>query len=54
MVTAIILVQARRDKVKDAANKTRDYLHRQKESLASAVDRGREAYHAARDNPEQA
>lgn len=43
-----------RDKVKDAANKTRDYLHKQKETLTSAVDRGREAYHAARDNAEQA
>ena len=38
-----------REKVKDAASKTRDYLNKQKETLSSAVDRGREAYQAARE-----
>ncbi|MEW5980800.1 MAG: YtxH domain-containing protein [Acidobacteriota bacterium] len=38
-----------REKVKDAAGKTREYLNKQKETLASAIDRGREAYQAARE-----
>lgn len=38
-----------RDKVADAANKTREYLHRQRETIATAVERGREAYQVARD-----
>jgi gas vesicle protein len=38
-----------RDKVADAANKTREYLSRQRETIASAVEKGREAYQAARE-----
>lgn len=38
-----------RDKVAEAAQKTRDFLHRQRETIATAVERGREAYQTARD-----
>lgn len=38
-----------RDKVADAAAKTREYLQRQRETIASAVERGKEAYQTARD-----
>ena len=38
-----------RDKVADAASKTRDYLQRQRETIATAVERGKEAYQTARD-----
>lgn len=38
-----------RDKVSDAAAKTREYLHRQRETIATAVERGRDAYQTARD-----
>jgi gas vesicle protein len=38
-----------RDKVAEAAHKTRDFLHRQRETIATAVERGREAYQTARD-----
>ena len=38
-----------RDKVAEAASKTREYLQRQKETIATAVERGREAYQTARD-----
>lgn len=38
-----------RDKVADAAHKTREYLNQQRDTIASAVERGREAYQAARD-----
>ena len=43
-----------RDKVNEAAAKTREDLHRQRETIASAVERGREAYQSARDVKEQA
>jgi len=43
-----------REKAAEAAAKTREYLHRQRETIASAVERGREAYQAARDTKEQA
>lgn len=38
-----------REKVKGAADKTREYLTKQKETLSTAVERGREAYQAARE-----
>jgi gas vesicle protein len=38
-----------RDKVAEAAHKTREFLHRQRETIATAVERGREAYQTARD-----
>ena len=36
------------DKAAEAARQGRELLNRQKETLASAIDRGREAYHQAR------
>jgi hypothetical protein len=38
-----------RDKAAEAAQRTKEYLARQKETLASAVERGREAYRDARE-----
>jgi gas vesicle protein len=38
-----------RDKVAEAAAKTREYLQRQRETIATAVERGRDAYQTARD-----
>lgn len=37
------------EKAKEGAQKTREFLKQQRETLASAVDRGREAYQAARE-----
>jgi gas vesicle protein len=37
------------EKARDGAQKTREFLKHQRETLASAVDRGREAYQAARE-----
>jgi gas vesicle protein len=37
------------DKAREGAQKTRDYLKQQRETLSSAVERGREAYQAARE-----
>ena len=37
------------EKARESAQKTREFLKHQRETLASAVDRGREAYHAARE-----
>ena len=37
------------DKAREGAQKTREFIKQQKETLASAVDRGREAYQAARE-----
>ncbi len=41
-----------RDKVTEAAKKTREYLSRQRETIATAVERGREAYQTARGDQE--
>lgn len=38
-----------RERVKDAAGKTREYVNKQKETLTSAMERGREAYQSARE-----
>ncbi len=38
-----------RDKAAEAAQRTKEYLSRQKETLTSAVERGREAYRGARE-----
>jgi gas vesicle protein len=43
-----------RDKARDAMEQGREYYNRQKENLASAVDRGREAFQAARERGDQA
>lgn len=37
------------DKAREGAQKTRDFLKQQRETLSSAVERGREAYQAARE-----
>jgi len=37
------------DKAKEGAQKTREFIKQQRETLASAVERGREAYQAARE-----
>jgi gas vesicle protein len=37
------------EKARESAQKTREFLKHQRETLATAVDRGREAYHAARE-----
>ena len=37
------------DKARESAQKTREFLKHQRETLASAVERGREAYQAARE-----
>jgi gas vesicle protein len=42
-------VREGRDKVAEAATKTREYVHRQRETIATAVERGRDAYQTARD-----
>jgi hypothetical protein len=36
-------------KARESAQKTREFLKHQRETLASAVERGREAYQAARE-----
>lgn len=43
-----------RDKARDAMEQGREYYSRQKDNLASAVDRGREAFQAARERGDQA
>ena len=37
------------ERAKEGAQKTREFLKQQRETLASAVERGREAYQAARE-----
>jgi len=37
------------EKAKEGAQKTREFLKQQRETLSSAVERGREAYQAARE-----
>ena len=37
------------EKARDSAQKTREFVKHQRETLASAVERGREAYQAARE-----
>ena len=37
------------EKARESAQKTREFLKHQRETLASAVERGREAYQAARE-----
>lgn len=40
-----------RDKANDAARQGRDFLNRQRATIATAVERGRDAYHQARSSP---
>jgi gas vesicle protein len=37
-----------RDRAEDAARQGREYINRQRETFASAIERGREAYNQAR------
>jgi gas vesicle protein len=37
-----------RDRATDAARQGREYLNRQRDTIATAIDRGREAYNQAR------
>jgi gas vesicle protein len=37
-----------REKASEAARQGREFLNRQRDTLSSAIDRGREAYHQAR------
>jgi gas vesicle protein len=37
-----------RDRATDAARQGREFVNRQRETVSSAIDRGREAYHQAR------
>lgn len=37
------------DKAREGAQKTREFLKQQRETLSTAVERGREAYQAARE-----
>ena len=41
--------EALSEKARESAQKTREFLKHQRETLASAVERGREAYQAARE-----
>jgi gas vesicle protein len=41
-----------RDRATDAARQGRDFVNRQRESVSSAIDRGREAYNQARGGAE--
>ena len=41
-----------REKASDAARQGREFLNRQRDTLSSAIDRGREAYNQARSGPQ--
>jgi gas vesicle protein len=43
-----------REKAREAMDQSRDYYQRQRESVVSAVDRGREAFQQARERGDQA
>jgi hypothetical protein len=47
---ALLMAPARegRERANEAARQGRDFVSRQKETLSSAIDRGREAYEQAR------
>ena len=47
-------VREGRERVTDAARQGREFATKQRESLATAIDRGREAYQGARDKSEDA
>jgi gas vesicle protein len=38
-----------REKASDAARQGREFINRQRDNLSTAIDRGREAYHQARE-----
>jgi gas vesicle protein len=41
-----------RDRAADAARQGREFINRQRDTIATAVERGREAYQQARSGPE--
>ena len=41
-----------KDRASDAASKSREFLDRQRETLSTAIERGKDAYHRAR-GPEE-
>jgi gas vesicle protein len=41
-----------REKASDAARQGREFLNRHRDTLSSAIDRGREAYNQARSGPQ--
>jgi gas vesicle protein len=43
-----------RERARDAAGQSREFYERQRESVATAIDRGRDAYQQARERGEQA
>ena len=43
-----------RDKARDAAEQSREFYERNRESVATAIDRGRDAFQQARERGEQA
>ena len=43
-----------RDKAREAAEQSREFYERNRESVATAIDRGREAFQQARERGEQA
>ncbi|MDP3718483.1 MAG: YtxH domain-containing protein [Acidobacteriota bacterium] len=43
-----------KDKAREAMDQGREYYERQRENLVTAVDRGREAFHQARERGDQA
>ncbi|MDP2053148.1 MAG: YtxH domain-containing protein [Acidobacteriota bacterium] len=43
-----------KDKAREAMDQGREYYDRQRENLVTAVDRGREAFHQARERGDQA
>jgi len=42
-----------RDKASEAATRGREFVDRQREGIAQAIDRGKEAYHRARGTTEE-
>jgi gas vesicle protein len=43
-----------RDKARDAANQSRDFYQRHRETVSTAIDRGREAFQQARERGDEA
>jgi gas vesicle protein len=43
-----------RDKARDAASQSREFYQRQRETMSTAIDRGREAFQQARERGDEA
>ena len=48
----ILAEKAKEGRERDAARQGREFVNRQRDTLSSAIDRGREAYHQARGGAE--